>query len=137
MSIKSKRCKPWSRNRTLWYIKSEITGKAGYAREGIYTLVSIPQESGQTRLFLRDFVIEGVSILASLSGHTQEFRKKSRNNFKIFLLLILNACEPIMSFLSHDVKEQLNYLNNTLREQMSIAETSILTALIENPEGQA
>lgn len=119
MSIQSTSFKSWSRGRTLYYVSSEITSKSGVARQGIYTLVTLPDETNRTRLFLRDFTIDSVAILESLRRHTEDFRVQAQGDFRVCLLLLLGACHTIIPSLDDESRQQLQDLENTLKSQLS------------------
>lgn len=135
MSIKSRSFKAWSRGRTLYYVSSEINSKAGIARQGIYTLVALPDETGRPRLFLRDFTIDRVSILESLSRHSRDLREQAQGDFRVFLLLLLSTCQPIIPLLDKKSRHQLHKLEKKLQNQLTPEGQAILHKLNNNEKG--
>ena len=120
MSIQTRSFKDWSRGRTLYYVSSEITSKSGVARQGVYTLITLPDEKTQKpRLFLRDFSIDSIAILESLRRHTQAFREQAQGDLTVFLLLLLSRCKPVIPLLDPTSRKQLQELQDRLEAEIT------------------
>ena len=114
ISIKAKKAKPWS-HRVLFFVDVEIISQSNVARDGIYTFVAIPQDnSDKSSLLLRDFKMEGISILQSISNLSRELRRDAAGDLKNFLKLMWNSCKAIFPYLNQEAQDTLNTLKERL-----------------------